>query len=420
MRNTSHWNPKDALPPGIVRHRHQVTSKDGDTRLDAASPALDKATSALVLVSRLRLPGRCLGYAGLSALLAACSPSPHLYVAPDGADANSGTKASPFLTIARADAAAAPGYTIHVAPGAYPVSAPTLHSAGIVTSRSGTAAARIRFVSDIKWAAKILVSGTGIAWRSKGNYVDIDGFDISGSGRHGILADGANLRITSNLVHDLTISGGCTGSGGAAIDTNGGPGNVLIEGNVIRNIGAAMIGKCNTVQGIYIANPDNTVVNNFVSGVAAAGIQQWHGATASTIVNNTVFRCKVGILIGGGDAGTLPVGSQNNLVSNNIVYDNITYGIVEGGKVGANNRYVDNLVHASGTALRVSGQVSGTILADPQFRDYQADGMGDYRVKHSSPALRLQQSPAGPAAAVHSAEGGPRQLGAYHIGSVEQ
>ena len=273
MRNTSHWNPKDALPPGVVRHRHQVTSKDGDTRLDAAPPALDKATSALVLVSRLRLPGRCLGYAGLSALLAACSPSPHLYVAPEGADANSGTKASPFLTIARADAAAAPGYTIHVAPGAYPVSAPTLHSAGIVTSRSGTAAARIRFVSDIKWAAKILVSGTGIAWRSKGNYVDIDGFDISGSGRHGILADGANLRITSNLVHDLTISGGCTGSGGAAIDTNGGPGNVLIEGNVIRNIGAAMIGKCNTVQGIYSANPDNTVVNNFVSGVAAAGIQ---------------------------------------------------------------------------------------------------------------------------------------------------
>ena len=336
MRNTSHWNPKDALPPGVVRHRHQVTSKDGDTRLDAASPALDKATSALVLVSRLRLPGRCLGYAGLSALLAACSPSPHLYVAPDGADANSGTKASPFLTIARADAAAAPGYTIHVAPGAYPVSAPTLHSAGIVTSRSGTAAARIRFVSDIKWAAKILVSGTGIAWRSKGNYVDIDGFD------------------------------------------------------------------------------------NFVSGVAAAGIQQWHGATASTIVNNTVFRCKVGILIGGGDAGTLPEGSQNNLVSNNIVYDNITYGIVEGGKVGANNRYVDNLVHASGTALRVSGQVSGTILADPQFRDYQADGMGDYRVKHSSPAVRLQQSRAGPAAPVHCAEGAPRQVGAYQIGSVEQ
>lgn len=420
MRKASHSNPNDALPPGAFRLRRPALAKDGNTQLDAASRVLATVKHALVLVCRLRLPGRWLVYAGTSAMLVACSPSPHLYVAPDGADSNRGTKASPFRTIARADAAAAPGYTIHVAPGAYLVSAPTLHSAGIVTSRSGTAAARIKFVSDIKWAAKILVSGTGIAWRSKGNYVDIDGFDISGSGRHGILADGANLQITNNLVHDLTISGGCTGSGGAAIDTNGGSGKVLIRGNVIRNIGAAMIGKCNTVQGIYIANPNNTVVNNIVSGVAAAGIQQWHGATDSTIVNNTVFRCKVGILIGGGDAGTLPEGSQNNLVSNNIVYDNITYGIVEGGKVGANNRYVDNLVHASGTALRVGGQVSGTILADPQFRDYQADGMGDYRVKHSSPALRPGRSPAGPAAAAHSAEGAPHQLGAYHIGSVEQ
>lgn len=408
------------LPPSIFQLQPRAPSNEGNSQLNAIQPPLGAANRPFVAGSRNRLPGRCLGYVSLSALLVSCSPSPHLYVAPQGADSNPGTKASPFLTISRADASAAPGYTIHVAPGTYLVSAPTLHSAGVLTSRSGTAAARIKYVSDVKWAAKILVSGTGIAWRSKGNYVDIDGFDISGSGRHGILADGANLRITNNLVHDLTISGGCTGSGGAAIDTNGGPGNVLIEGNVIRNIGYALIGKCNTVQGIYIANPNNTLVNNIVSGVAAAGIQQWHGATDSTIVNNTVFRCKVGILIGGGDAGTLPEGSQNNLVSNNIVYDNITYGIVEGGKVGANNRYVNNLVHSSGTALRVDGQVSGTILADPQFRDYQANGRGDYRLKHSSPALRPQQRPTRPARASHSTEETPPQLGAYQIGSVWQ
>lgn len=420
MIKTPHSSPTAAFPPGAVRVNGLAPSKDGNPLQLASRTASAAAKSAFLRASRRRLPRRYLGYAGLCTLLAACTPSPHLYVAPSGSDSNPGTKASPFLTIARADAAAAPGYTVHVAPGTYRVSAPAPHSAGILTSRSGTAAGRIKFVSDIKWAAKILVSGTGIAWHSKGNYVDIDGFDISGSGRHGILADGAHLRITNNLVHDLTVSGGCTGSGGAAIDTNGGPGNVLIEGNVIRNIGYAMIGKCNTVQGIYIANPKNTVVNNIVSGVAAAGIQQWHGATDSTIVNNTVFRCKVGILIGGGDAGTLPEGSQNNLVSNNIVYDTITYGIVEGGKVGANNRYVDNLIYASGTAMRVSGQVSGTIQADPQFRDYQANGMGDYRLKQSSPALRTQQTFAGPARASHSAERTPSQLGAYHDGAVGQ
>lgn len=354
--------------------------------------------------------------AGLATLLASCAPSRQLYVAPDGADTNPGTKASPFRTIARADAVAPPGYTIHVAPGKYEVSAPTAHSAGILTASNGTESARIRFISEVKWGAKIIVNGTGIAWRAKGNYVDIEGFDISGSGRHGILADGANLTITNNFVHDLTISGGCNGSGGSAIDTNGGPGNVLIKGNVIRNIGVAMIGKCRTVQGIYIANPNNVVVNNIVSGVAAVGIQQWHGATDSTIVNNTVFRCKIGILIGGGDAGALPGGSKNNYVANNIVYDNLTFGIVEGGKVGDNNRYVDNLVHSSGTSVRVSGMVSGTITADPEFVRYRPDGTGDYRLKPTSPALRNNTRSIARASTVsYSPTEMPSQLGAYSL-----
>jgi len=366
--------------------------------------------------------------AGLAALLSACAPSKHLYVAPDGDDSNSGSKSAPFSTIARADAAAAPGFTIHVAPGTYDVSAPGLLSAGITTQRSGTAAERIRFVSDVKWGAKIVVSGIGMAWRSKGSYVDIEGFDISGSGRLGILADGANLTITNNLVHDLTVSGGCNGNGGAAIDTNGGPGNVLIKGNVVRNIGLAMRGACRTVQGIYIANPHNVVVSNVVSGVAAVGIQQWHGATDSTIVNNTVFHCKIGIMIGSGDSGALPNGSQNNYIANNIVYDNLTFGIVESGKVGANNRYVDNLVHTSGVAIRAKGDISGTIAADPQFVDYRPDGSGDYRLKRTSPALKAPAilpaaataatSPAAPAQAAQALRDAPPQLGAYLHGPV--
>jgi hypothetical protein len=356
---------------------------------------------------------------GLVALLASCAGSRQLYVAPNGADSNPGTRDEPFLTLNRADAAAAPGYTIHVAPGTYKVSAPGMHSAGIMTLRSGTAEARIRFISDVKWGAKIIVSGTGSAWHSKGNYVDIEGFDISGTGRHGILADGADLTITNNSVHDLTVSGGCTGSGGAAIDTNGGAGKVLIKGNLVRNIAYAMIGKCNTVQGIYIANPNNIVVNNIVSNVAAVGIQQWHGATDSTIVNNTVFRCKIGILIGGGDAGTLPDGSKNNYVANNIVYDNITYGIVEGGKVGGNNRYVDNLVYSSGTNVLAAGEVSGTIVADPEFVNYRPDGTGDYRLQRSSPAVRKSTpGPAHPDAASASRHDMASELGAYNVGAA--
>jgi hypothetical protein len=319
---------------------------------------------------------------------AAAATTKDLYVAPNGKDTNPGTQAAPLLTIARADALAAPGYTIHVAPGTYKVSAPSLGSIGIRTSHSGTASARIKFVSTVKGGARIVVSGTGITWNSKGSYVDIDGFDISGSGRHGILADGTNLTITNNNIHDLTISGGCNGSGGAAIDTNGGAGGVLINANIIRNIGYSLIGRCNTVQGIYIANPNNVVTNNIVSGVAAVGIQQWHGATASTIVNNTVFHNKEGILIGQGDAGTLPGGSANNYVANNIVYDNTAYGIIEAGVVGTNNRYVNNLVYSSGTNVKMAkGSISGTISADPKFVKYVANGSGDYHLQSTSPAI---------------------------------
>jgi hypothetical protein len=164
------------------------------------------------------------------------------------------------------------------------------------------------------------------------------------------------------------------------------------------------------VLGIFIAKPKNSVVDNIVSGVALAGIQQWHGATDSTIVHNTVFGCKIGILIGGGDAGTLPNGSENNYVANNIVYDNITYGIIEAGKVGANNRYVDNLVYLSGTSVRAAGHISGTISADPEFVNYQADGTGDYRLRKSSPAIRKYAT-----ASSHETRA---ELGAYSIGAA--
>jgi hypothetical protein len=320
-------------------------------------------------------------------LLSACTDAKTLHVAATGSDTNPGTQAAPFLTIAHADNLARPGYTIRVAPGTYHVAAPLANDAGIRTSRSGTASAPIRFVSSVKGGAKIVVSGTGIAWHSKGDYVDIDGFDISGSGRHGILASGANLKITNNFIHDLTISGGCTGGGGAAIDTDGRGGNVLIKDNIVSNIGYAMLGSCNTVQGIYIASANNTVTANIVSRVAAVGITQWHGATASTIVSNTVFQSKIGILLGQGDAGTTSAGSQNNYVANNIVYCNKTYGIVEGGKMGGNNRYANNQVARSGTNLSVKGSVSHAVSETPRFVHHRSSGTGGYGVPNSSPAI---------------------------------
>ena len=357
----------------------------------------------------------CFSAVALLAVGGSAVAATNIYVSPTGSDSNPGTQAAPVKTITRADALASAGSTIHVASGTYNVSAPSKDNAGITTRKSGTSSARIRFVSDVKWGAKIVVSGTGITWDSRGNYVDIDGFQITGSGRHGLLASGAYLTFKNNFIHDLTVSGGCNGSGGAAIDTYGTVGNVVIDRNIVRNIGYRFIGSCNTIQGIYIANANNVVTNNIVSGVAMAGIQQWHGATASTIVNNTTFHNKIGILLGQGDAGTT-TGSANNYVANNIVYDNVAYGVIEMGLMGGNNRYANNLVARSGTSWRVKGSVSGSISSDPLFRNYLANGTGDYRVYSSSPAIDRGTSTKAPTidfAGVARPRGAAVDVGAY-------
>jgi hypothetical protein len=357
----------------------------------------------------------CFGAVALLAAGGSAVAATSIYVSPSGSDSNPGTQTRPVKTITRADALASAGSTIHVAAGTYYVSAPSKDNAGIITRKSGTASARIRFVSDVKWGAKIVVSGTGITWDSRGSYVDIDGFQITGSGRHGLLASGAYLTFKNNYIHDLTVSGGCNGSGGAAIDTYGPVGNVVIDRNVVRNIGYRYIGACNTIQGIYIANANNVVTNNIVSGVAMAGIQQWHGATASTIVNNTTFHNKIGILLGQGDAGTT-TGSANNYVANNIVYDNVAYGVIEMGKMGGNNRYANNLVARSGTSWKVKGYVTGSISSDPLFRNYLANGTGDYRVYSSSPAIDRGTSTKAPTidfAGVARPRGAAVDVGAY-------
>jgi hypothetical protein len=133
-------------------------------------------------------------------------------------------------------------------------------------------------------------------------------------------------------------------------------------------------------------------------------------------VNNTVFHSKEGILIGQGDAGTLASGSINNYVANNIVYDNTTYGIIEAGKVGTGNRYVNNVVFKSGTNVKMQkGAVSGTITADPKFVRYVANGTGDYHVMTGSPAIGKGATTYPLTTDVDGASrvGLPRSIGAY-------
>jgi hypothetical protein len=320
----------------------------------------------------------------------ASSAAPTLYVSTTGSDSNSGTSAAtPFLTIAHAASVANPGDVILVANGTYSFTSGTsgAGSTGMVTSCSGTASQPITFVSATPYGAKLVDAGLGITWQHNGNYTIIDGFEITGSQRIGIYLTGDSCEVRHNYIHDLLAHGGAGGPGGAAIDGIGA--NMVIHRNHINNIDVAKYTGSSLVQGIYIAGAGWTVKNNVVSNVASTNIQQWHGATASTIVNNTLFHSTTGIMLGDGDSGALPGGSADNLVANNIVYDHSGYGIREYGAVGTNNRYYNNLVFSSGTdlALNTGATESGTISASPLFVTYQSDGSGDYHLASGSPAI---------------------------------
>ncbi|MDB5747943.1 MAG: hypothetical protein JWP72_2791 [Massilia sp.] len=313
------------------------------------------------------------------------------YVSPTGSDTAAGTRAAPFKTLARAARAATrPGTTVFVAPGTY--------EGGFKTTASGTASARIYWVSTTKWGAKIVPparSTNKTAWDNRGNYVSIVGFNVDGANTGtgtkwtlGIYTGGSYSVIEGNRVHHIARTIPCSSAGGSAIGVDsyykGVMGDVI--GNVVHDIGPA---GCTYVQGIYVST-SGTIKNNVVSRVGSAAIHLWHDAKNVKITNNTVSASVFGIIVGGGDFYFTSGGATGVHVHNNIVYDN-KYGISEQGKTGASNTYKNNLVFKNTTynwQLRNGLKHSGTITSDPLLAGYsRTHWLPDFKPSASSPVI---------------------------------
>ncbi len=341
----------------------------------------------------------------------------NLYVSPSGSNSNDGSQTHPFATITKAASHATPGTTVHVAPGIYtqPVS----------TDASGTSTARITYVSDTKWAAKIQLSRSAAPdaiWSSVGDYVTIQGFDISGgSGFNGILYEGNYVQISGNRVHDLGTTSCYSGAG---INNNGytiHDDNII--GNIVYNIGPKS--SCNQIHGIYYSNLKAHISNNITYNNAGYGIQCWHACNKVIIDNNLVFGNRFGgIIIGAGDAPGGVV-TNNSIIANNIAINNIGYGIREyeypgSNTIGSKNQILKNIVYGNtvgGISLLNGNTASGTITSHVQFVNFQADGSGDYHLKPKSPAIDAGTSIGAP---TDDIDGVPRPQGkGYDIGPYE-
>jgi hypothetical protein len=313
----------------------------------------------------------------------------HLYVAPNGADTNPGSETAPFRSIERAAQAALPDTTVHVAPGTY--------FGGFKTLANGTPKGRVVFLSTRRWGAKIvpaLNSASPSAWDNRGNYVDIDGFDVDGTvyqggtkWLNGIYSGGSYDAIRNNHVHHIATRDTCSSAAGAGITIgsyyHGIKSDVI--GNDIHDIGPP---GCRAIHGINVNTP-GTVANNVVYRVAYAGIHLWHDATNVVVVNNTVSASNTGIVVGGGDYYYTTGPDDHTHVSNNIVYDNKN-GIWEHGATGKNNTYSNNLVveNAGGDWRLANGiKHAGSVGTAPQFLAYSRTGTPDFRLRSTSPAI---------------------------------
>jgi probable HAF family extracellular repeat protein len=363
--------------------------------------------------------GTLAGRAAAQAAPAAAASATNLYVSATlGSDSNPGTPTAPFRTIQRAANLARPGTTINVSRGIY--------SETIKSSISGTATARIRYVSVEKQKAIITRVGTGgnTMWTVSGGYIDIDGFALDGTGgtttRVGIALTGGNSSVQNTLVHDVALNSGCDDQGGAGMVTHQYNGaahsNYDFIGNVVHHVG----GGCGRIQGIYHSS-SGRIINNVVYATSQ-GINLGHDDHNILVMNNTVFNnAGYGVRLGGCtesyNNGCPTSGIQ---IHNNIIYDN--YGGIQGpiATEDKGNSVSNNLVYANGIdySLASTGSANqtktGMIAADPQFVNYIANGGGDYRLKSTSPAIGKGQTANAPAYDINGkARGAKIDMGAY-------
>jgi hypothetical protein len=201
------------------------------------------------------------------------------------------------------------------------------------------------YVSDARWGAKIVTSGTAAPWYNYGSYVDIVGFEVSAPyAAQGIISMGSYVRILGNHVYSVALH--TTSGPGAGINhANYSSSHNEVSGNRVSNIGPSG----NTqVQGIYVSQTGAVVRNNVVNRVSGWCLHAWHAATNITVANNTVFNCGTPGVSGGGivaGAGDSPggVSFSDSTISGNVVRDSAD-GIRLTGDVGPGVRIVNNTV----------------------------------------------------------------------------
>lgn len=334
-----------------------------------------------------------------------------------GNDANDGSQARPWRTLAHASSAAtigSAGAVVHVADGSY--------TGPFRFTRSGTSnSARLTFTCDNQSNATrrwpCLLTDSSLI-QIDGSYVTFQGFDYTTSSSnvtYVVIVFGNFVNVQNNRIHDTPSV--CTDNGGAGIAYGSGSssgGQVrggVITGNWIFNISSNPGGWGNRCHGIYIEASNMTVMNNVIyNNKEGYGIKYDPGYAGNPnnfgiISNNTLWGnggsnfcpngptpCNSSSSAGGcmifGASRDGANNPTNLTVNNNICYQNP--GSFQGinfypnDSIGAGSVLKNNVMFGNGTNA-ISGLASGTIFSAPNFTNFKADGSGDYTPTSSTP-----------------------------------
>ena len=126
------------------------------------------------------------------------------------------------------------GDTLQVAPGSYP---------SFSISKSGTSSSPLNII-----ASGSSIAGGNTAINLSGSFINVSGFEVSGTSSHAVLISGKNISFKDFIVRDsvnenMGSNGSCSGSGGwgSGLKVMVGSENILLEnGSIYRNCGEGL------------------------------------------------------------------------------------------------------------------------------------------------------------------------------------
>jgi parallel beta-helix repeat protein len=315
----------------------------------------------------------------VSSSTAACPPPSDgaaYYVSTAGSDANPGTLAAPWRTIAKAMSTLAAGQTAYVRAGTYAETTDRACDSSYNTltwSRSGTASAPITISGYpgessavvIKTKLKLAGSFVRLANLIVGHNTAYSSFDSACTGEPNVVVSGDDVTLDGLTIQNSNMSG---------IYLSGAD-RVTIVGNRIRDNGT----HAALDHGVYYGSGvGGTIANNIFERNRAYGIQMYPHPQGQVITQN--------VITGSGKAGMILSGASDLTVVNNISAWNAEEGIRTGGG-GCSGCSADQNVlygNARNYYLPTALAVGSTISADPLFANRAA---GDYHLASGSPGV---------------------------------